>query len=90
MSATLAWGRLRDSREWLGLQRGKAMATMSGTTFSMRETAATCKACGKEIVAEIAVEVTDTKDSDDKARVIMGGKITGMRISHDCMPKVTR
>lgn len=49
----------------------------------------TCPACGKEVSGRMAVELEPEKFHGD-GRVEYKGKITGIQVSHDCIPKFTR
>jgi proline racemase len=57
----------------------------------------TCPACGVEIVGEASVEIEDglvTSKTEEGVtlanEVSLKGKVAGMRIQHDCIPKMIR
>lgn len=50
-----------------------------------------CPSCKQGIVAEVSVQMEPTRltSGEDKTLTVTG-RVTGLRISHDCIPEVTR
>lgn len=49
-----------------------------------------CPACGKSIQATFTLSFTLGKVASDKKTVAMEADITGIRVSHDCIPVQVR
>lgn len=60
---------------------------MTATT-STSHTLFTCPACDKEVAGRLSLdfELGEVKGKEVKA----AAKVTGLQVSHDCTPKVTR
>lgn len=50
---------------------------------------AACPGCGLGIWGRLQVETT-VLDSSDPSNIVLHGRVTGMEISHNCIPKQTR
>jgi hypothetical protein len=64
------------------MAEAKAKTTLSQFIFN-------CSACGQDVVGTLSVSL-ELGTVGPEGRVDVNGKLTGLRISHDCIPKVTR
>lgn len=64
---------------------------MSARTLITQQLTA-CPACGVDIHAQVQVELTlgAAVMNGDNKEVPATARVTGVRVEHDCMPKVTR
>lgn len=51
-----------------------------------------CPHCKKPLTAEVALDFTPPKELEPNAdgEIMLTGRTVGMRLSHDCIPSVTR
>jgi hypothetical protein len=64
-------------------------SSTKGVTATKNVPIFTCAACGLEVHGFMTVEL-DINVGSGRDDVSATGKVTGVRISHDCTPKITR
>lgn len=67
------------------------MAYMGKTTTSYQQPVLECPACQQTVHATVTAELElKLGDVASAGQVEGSGRVTGMRLQHDCTPKVTR
>lgn len=66
------------------------MVKMQPTTTVVNREMFTCMACGDTVMARMSVLLVPSEEVSSKGEIAMTGEITGVQISHDCIPKTTR
>lgn len=66
------------------------MAEIAPGTMTTSHPFGTCPACGTPIVAHVTVEVTPDDRAALDGYVSLAGKMTGLRVEHNCIPAVMR